>query len=46
MIVRPEADADLVAARAWYERQREGLGAELILCVEEALERISRMPEM
>ena len=46
MIIRPEAEADLVAARAWYEKQREGLGAEFILCVEEALQRIGRMPEM
>ena len=46
MIIRPEAEADLVSARAWYERQREGLGAALVLCVEEVLERIGRTPEM
>lgn len=46
MVIRPVAEVDLVTARAWYERQREGLGAEFILCVEEALERISRMPAM
>lgn len=45
MIVRPEAEEDLRQARAWYEWQRGGLGAEFILCVEEALERISRNPE-
>ena len=26
MIIRPEAEADLVYACDWYERQREGLG--------------------
>lgn len=46
MIIRPEAEADLISARAWYERQREGLGAAFLLCVEEVLERIGRTPEM
>ncbi len=46
MIIRPEAEADLVNAREWYERQREGLGAQFLLCVEEVLERIGRTPEM
>ena len=46
MIIRPEAEADLAHARDWYERQRAGLGAEFLLCVEEVLERIGRTPEM
>lgn len=46
MIIRPEAEADLVNARDWYERQREGLGAAFLLCVEEVLVRIGRTPEM
>jgi plasmid stabilization system protein ParE len=46
MIIRPEAEADLVNARDWYERQREALGAALLLCVEEVLERIGHTPEM
>ena len=46
MIIRPEAEADLANARSWYERQRAGLGAEFLLCVEEVLERIDRTPEM
>ena len=44
MIIRPEAEADLVIARAWYEQQREGLGAAFLLCVEEMLDRIDRTP--
>ena len=46
MIIRPEAEADLVIARAWYERQREGLGAAFLLCVEEVLDRIDRTPAL
>ena len=44
MIIRPEAETDLVNARDWYERQRQGLGAAFLLCVEEVLERIGRTP--
>ena len=46
MIIRPEAETDLVNARDWYEWQRGGLGAEFLLCMEEVLERIGRTPEM
>ena len=46
MIIRPEAEADLVTARAWYERQRSGLGAAFLLCIEEVLDRIDRTPEL
>ncbi len=46
MIIRPEAEADLADAQDWYERQRQGLGAEFLLCVEEVLARIDRTPEM
>lgn len=46
MIIRPEAEADLANAQGWYEWQREGLGAEFLLCVEEVFERIGRRPEL
>jgi plasmid stabilization system protein ParE len=46
MIIRPEAEADLANAQGWYEWQREGLGADFLLCVEEVFERIRRMPEL
>ena len=46
MIIRPEAESDLVYARDWYERQRDGLGAAFLLCVDEVLERIGRTPEI
>jgi plasmid stabilization system protein ParE len=43
--ITPEARADIAEAKAWYERQHRGLGEELVLCVEEALDRIARLPE-
>jgi toxin ParE1/3/4 len=44
LLVRPEAEADLEEAARWYERQREGLGADFLLCVDEVLAKISRSP--
>jgi hypothetical protein len=46
LVVNPEAEADLADAQAWYDRQRVGLGDELLLCIEEVFERIQRMPEL
>ncbi len=46
LMVRPEAEADLAEAKRWYEDRRGGLGADLVLCVEEALEKIRRSPEI
>ena len=43
-IVRPAAEDDLVAARAWYEGRRAGLGDEFIEQVDVAFARIQRMP--
>ncbi|HVC92425.1 MAG TPA: type II toxin-antitoxin system RelE/ParE family toxin [Pirellulales bacterium] len=40
-----EAHAEAVEAAAWYDRQRSGLGAELLDEVEQALERIEMAPE-
>ena len=41
--IRPEAEADLAEAKRWYEERRQGLGADFVLCVDEALERIRRI---
>lgn len=41
-----EAELDLIEAQTWYEFQREKLGAELILCVEEALSSIAGNPNL
>lgn len=42
--LEPEAEADLLEAYGWYERQRSGLGVEFMECVEDALQVISRQP--
>jgi plasmid stabilization system protein ParE len=46
LIIRPEAEVDLAQANDWYERQREGLSNEFRICIEEAMDRIDRMPEL
>ena len=46
MDLLPEAEADLVAGRKWYEQQRAGLGDEFIEAVDELLSRINAMPEL
>jgi hypothetical protein len=44
LIITPEAELDVAEAKAWYDRQRQGLGERFLLAVEEALERIRRIP--
>ena len=39
------AEADYAEAIAWYEGIRAGLGADLTLCIEEALDRLREFPE-
>jgi len=46
IIIRPEAEADIKDAYDWYEAQRKGLGEGFLLCIEEALSRASRNPEI
>lgn len=43
-IIDPEAEADLVRAKNWYDDRRNGLGAEFVEKVEHAFEVIRRMP--
>ena len=45
LIITSAAEEDLAEAKGWYESQREGLGEDFVLCVEEALDRIRRIPE-
>lgn len=42
--IRPEAEADLVAAYTYYEHAAEGLGAEFLRAVEATLAMIERNP--
>jgi len=46
LLVKPEAEADLAEAYDWYEEQRPGLGDDLLLCVEGAIDTARRNPEM
>ena len=48
MIIRftPEADAELAEARQWYAHQRENLDIELMECIDDALSRVVRNPEL
>ena len=48
MIIRftPEADAELAEARQWYAHQRENLDIEFMECIDDALSRAVRNPEL
>ncbi len=37
LVVRPEVDADLLQAEAWYKKQQTGLGREFLGGVREAM---------
>lgn len=43
---RPEAVADVIEARRWYEEQEPGLGDTFAASVEEIVSRIMSMPRM
>lgn len=43
--IRAEANAELNAAWNWYENQREGLGEDLLGCVDAAFAAAARAPE-
>ena len=45
VIIRPNAEADLSEARAWYEAQRAGLGDELLDEVRHAVALLAYDPE-
>ena len=44
LIVRPEVDADLIEAEAWYEQQEAGLGREFLRAARETIDRLSANP--
>ena len=46
IVIRSEAELDIKDAYEWYECQRKGLGEGFLLCIEQALSRISRNPEI
>jgi plasmid stabilization system protein ParE len=46
LILRPEAEADVLEAYSWYEMEKPGLGDEFLSKIEDALENVSSTPEM
>jgi plasmid stabilization system protein ParE len=44
--LRPEAEADLEDAAAWYERQREGLGQDFLDEALSTFENVSENPDI
>lgn len=45
LVLRPDAEAELAAAAAWYDEKRAGLGAELCMVTERALFAIQETPD-
>jgi hypothetical protein len=46
LVIRPEAQVDLLEARNWYNGQRAGLGAQFVDAVEVFFDEISANPEL
>ncbi|MDX6614346.1 MAG: toxin ParE1/3/4 [Blastocatellia bacterium] len=44
VVVRPEVDADLSEAEAWYEQQEAGLGREFLRAVRDTVDTLSSSP--
>jgi toxin ParE1/3/4 len=44
LVFRPEAEAELLEARGWYEQQRTGLGRTFAAAVDKAIEGIVQNP--
>ena len=45
LVIRPEAEADLLDAMQWYKDQRQGLEDEFFLAFDAALSRLRRTPK-
>ena len=43
---RPEAEADVLTTRDWYEQQQSGLGSQFVDGLSVLLDRIKAMPRM
>ena len=44
LVLRPEAQRELLAAQTWYEERSPGLGFEFARAVDAAIARVLRMP--
>jgi plasmid stabilization system protein ParE len=45
VVFRPQAEAEVLAARQWYEERRAGLGEQFRAALDEAIDRVSRQPD-
>lgn len=43
--IREEAEAEILAAKRWYEDKAPGLGEQFLLCVEATMALVGRHPE-
>jgi plasmid stabilization system protein ParE len=43
-IIQPDAEADIEAARDWYEQQKPGLGTTFVAAIDSCFRRIQAMP--
>lgn len=46
LLIRPEAEQDLLDAREWYEGQQKGLGDDFLIVVDGVFDRIRETPEL
>lgn len=46
LIIRHEAEEDMIEGRDWYEGRREGLGTEFLTAADEVFDRIRQTPEL
>lgn len=46
IVLRPEAEADLTAVKAWYDSQKAGLGDQFVAAVTTVFERIALFPDL
>ena len=46
LLIRPEAEQDIVEGRDWYEGQRDRLGAEFLTAIDDVFDRICATPHL
>jgi len=46
VVIQAGTESDIKDAYQWYESQRKGLGESFLLCIEEALSKVSRTPQI
>lgn len=46
LVVRPQVEADIVEAAAWYEQQQQGLGVEFTQAIRDEIRRLIENPHL